>query len=234
MTAPGELTVEEGPLPDFDPVRRSPVHRRHLALSALLRREGAWEIPVEYGEGQGEREALREGLAVVDVTARAKIDLRGSLRTAATLGPLQPGRVARLSGAPASFAAAITDGWAVLLGPPAEEQALLSLAERHAETGLMVTDVGSLFAGFALAGPRTPELLARLIGIDPGRLEVDTCAATSVARVWALIVRPNAAVVEIYAGCEYGRYLWETMLAVGRPLGIRPVGWQALRDEGWS
>ena len=234
MTAPGDLAVVKRELPDFEPVRRSPAHRLHVALNARFDREGAWEVPLDYGDAEGERTAARDGLALVDVTARAKVDLRGALDGAAGLATFQPGRLGRLGDTTTAFVATVTDAWALLLGPAAEEEALVARAESHAGPGLMVTDAGSLFAAFALAGPRTPDLLRRLVGIDPDSLEADACAATQVAQIWGLLVRPNAEVVEVYAGSEYGRYLWERLLEIGRPLSIRPAGWRALRDRGWS
>jgi hypothetical protein len=40
-------------------------------------------------------------------------------------------------------------------------------------------------------------------------------------------------VLEIYVATEYARYAWEALSGVVAGLGGAPVGWQALRAEGW-
>ena len=40
-------------------------------------------------------------------------------------------------------------------------------------------------------------------------------------------------VLEIYVATEYARYVGEALSGVVAGLGGAPVGWQALRGEGW-
>ena len=53
--------------------------------------------------------------------------------------------------------------------------------------------------------------------------------------VRALIVRRDLSVpvCEVYVATEYARYVWEALSSVVAGLGGAPVGWQALRAEGW-
>ena len=41
-------------------------------------------------------------------------------------------------------------------------------------------------------------------------------------------------VLEVYVATEYARYVSESLSGVVAGLGGAPVGWQALRAEGWS
>jgi glycine cleavage system aminomethyltransferase T len=40
-------------------------------------------------------------------------------------------------------------------------------------------------------------------------------------------------VLEVYVATEYARYAWEALASVVAGVGGAPVGWQALRAEGW-
>ena len=57
-----------------------------------------------------------------------------------------------------------------------------------------------------------------------------------IADVRAVMVRRDLAidVLEVYVATELARYVWETLAGVVSSLDGRPVGWQALRAEGWS
>ena len=108
--------------------------------------------------------------------------------------------------------------------------------EAAAGARTMVTDVTHLFAGYALCGPRLPELLARTSGWDPASLEPGDATGAPIADVRSIMVRRDlpVAVLEVYVATELARYVCETLAGVVSGLGGRPVGWQALRAEGWS
>jgi sarcosine oxidase, subunit alpha len=208
----------------FDPVKQSPSHRQHRGLGARFVREAGWEIPAEYGSIEEERRAVTEGVALADVTARGKVDLRGDVEP--VLRRLEArGHVAQVS-----------SRWALVLTEPAELEPCLSETESGAANGeTMATDATSLYAGFALLGPAAANVLSRLTSFDAGRLAQGACAATRVAEVPAILVRPavGGAPFELYVGSEYARYAWDSLLEAGAGLGIRPAGWEALRAEGW-
>lgn len=224
---PGVQTVDRpAPTPRWQPVARSPVHHLHEKLGATFRREGAFDLPAAYGDPEGERRAIREGLAVVDVTARGKVDLRGPVDDV----------LARLPSAPDLLRARLSARWALLLSSPARSDACLRAAEAAAGAEGMATSATSLYAAFALAGPRVPDLLARLTAFDLGSLPAGAAAGTQLARISAILLRRDLPlpVIEVLVSSEYGRYAWETLLQAGHTLEARPVGWDALLAEGWS
>jgi glycine cleavage system aminomethyltransferase T len=206
-----------------EPVRRSPLARSHADLGAVPDREAGWELVAHYGDEALERTTLREGVAVADVAARCKIDVRGSIDGA-------------LSAAGDVLTARIADDWAILLSEPGGEEVLVPKAVSAAGDGAMVTDVTHLFVGFALAGRRLPEALARLTSWDPASLTAGEATGAPIGDVRAVVVRRDLSlpVVEAYVATEFARFAWETLLdAVLRTSGA-PVGWRALRAEGWS
>jgi len=225
----------------FDPVKRSPGHRQHAALGARFTREADWDVPADYGSVDEERQAVTEGVAVADATARGKVDLRGDLAPviASLTGrrALETGAVLAKGTQDGGFhLALISSRWALALCRPDSLERCLAHAEEAAAGGdAMATDVTSLYAGLALFGPGAVGVLSRLTAFDAGGLDEGACAATRVAEIPAILARPavGGSPFELYVGSEYGRYAWEAILEAGAPLGIRPVGWEALRAEGW-
>src|SRR5436190_4125788 len=161
----------------FDPVKRSPSHHQHAALGARFAREAGWDVPSDYGSVDDERQAVTEGAAVADVTARGKVDLRGDLAPAiASLAgrrALVPGAVLAEGTRDGGFhLARVSSRWALALCRPDSLERCLAHAEGATGGGeAMATDVTSLYAGFALFGPGAVGVLSRLTAFDIGRLD---------------------------------------------------------------
>lgn len=225
----------------FDPVMRSPVHRRHAELGARFEREGPWETPAAYGGVEEERRIMGASVGLADITARGKVDVRGAIGPVVErLSPSDrcpgPGAAADLPGLEGTVLARIARPWALVLCPAVAVEGRLAQVEATLDdASVMVTDVSCLYVGFAVAGPRTLDFLRRLTPLDVGRLEPGLCAATRLAEVPAVLLRRElpGEPAEIYIGSEFGRYAWETLLETARRLGGGPVGWEALRAEGW-
>jgi glycine cleavage system aminomethyltransferase T len=185
--------------------------------------EAGWEIPASFGDDAAERDAVRDRVAIADVTARAKVDLRGRLPESLPVPA-------------ATVMARISEAWAVLLGGPDAETRLIRALEPVAGPGVMVTDATHLLGGFALAGPDLGSVLERTTSWDPASLAPGEAAAAPIAEVHALMVRRDlpVPVLEVYVGSESARYVWQVLSGVVSELGGAPIGWQALRSEGWS
>jgi glycine cleavage system aminomethyltransferase T len=209
--------------PSIEAIMRSPIHHHHVRLGCRFIREAGWEVPAGYGTIEAERQLIRTGLVIADITARAKADLRGSVDDLRAGVPLP---------ADATFAR-LSSTWAVVLGPPGVIQAWIPAAE-HASAGgsSMVTDATSVYAGFALAGAKVQDLLSRLTAVDLSGVSPGAALGAQLLKIPSIVVGGDRA-VEVYIGAEYGRYAWESLLTIGHSLHLQPVGWDALRAEGW-
>jgi glycine cleavage system aminomethyltransferase T len=136
---------------------------------------------------------------------------------------------------PGAVAARISREWAVVLGVPDADAGLLRAMEPLAGARTIVTDATHLFAGFALAGPGIADVIERATSWDLATLAPGEATGAPIVEIPALMARRDlvAPVLEAYVGTEYGRYAWETLSALVVGLGGEPVGWQALRAEGW-
>jgi glycine cleavage system aminomethyltransferase T len=202
-------------------VRRSPVARSLVELGALLDVEGGWEIPASFGEEEHERSLLRETVGLADISSRGKIDVRGAIdHLVEDRGDAVVARVAR--------------GWAMLLTEPGGEAPVLRRLEETAGPSAMVTDVTHLFAAFALGGPQTPSVLARLTSWEPAVLARGEAAGAPIAGVTAIVRRDHhSPALELYVRTESAPFVWETVLGVVRGLGGGPVGVRTLAGQGW-
>lgn len=208
--------------PTLEPVMRSPVHHQHAVRGARFIRVAGWDLPAAYGTAEAERQLIHEGLVIADITARGKADLRGRVDELPRdlLLPVD------------AVFARLSPSWALVLTPPGTIDAWLPAAEQAVGRSMMVTDATSVYAGFALLGTQVDDLLSRLTTVEVFGLQPGSAAGMQLAKIPGIVIRRDRA-TEVYVGSEYGRYAWESLLSVGRPLGLQPVGWEALRAEGW-
>lgn len=203
-------------------IRRSPTSRATSRGRAVFVEESGWEIPASYGDDPAERAAIRDRVAIADITARAKVDIRGDLPDAWVV-PANAviGRLSR--------------DQAIVLGEPGAESALLRTLEPLGGPATMVTDVTHLFAGFALVGPGLPALIELATSWDLSDLDPGAATAASMVEVRSLLVRRDLAIpaLEVYVATELGGYAWEALSDLVAGLGGALVGWHALRAEGW-
>lgn len=204
------------------PPLRSPLASIHAGLGAIVMAEGGAELVGTYGDQDRELAVVSGGIGVVDITVRAKIDVRGDVGRA-------------LSEVPGDVVARIAEDWAVSFFPPGPVTDRVASMQAAAGTSAMVTDVTHLHAGFALAGPGLSDALARLTAWDPSTLDAGSATGATIADVRAIVVRREASVplLEVWVAMESARYAWRSILEVVERQGGEPVGWEALRGQGW-
>src|SRR5689334_17864825 len=154
------------------PVARTPLHHWHRTHGAHFADRDGWQVVASYSDAEPEVAAARAGLGLADVSALAKISLRGlgvaSLAQSLVPGgaPLTPRRVAAIPGESA-LACRLTDDHLLLLASTTAAaglgQRLAALQEGRA---VVQTNVTSTYAGFEVIGPRLDEFLRRLTHLD--------------------------------------------------------------------
>lgn len=218
------MMAASGPLGSM-PTMRSPAHRLHAGIGAAFRSDAGWEIPASYGDPDVERARLTEAVGVCDISARGKVDVRGSFDG---LG-VAPG---------AGLEARISDVWALLLTEPGGAEPAVTGLEAHLGPGAMVTDVTHLYSGIAVAGPLAWRLFERLTPFDVTSVPAGEAVGARVADLRGVVVRRDLpdvpeVVLELYVGSESGRFVWQTLLDEASEIGGGAVGWDGLREGGW-
>ncbi|MEL6437387.1 MAG: sarcosine oxidase subunit alpha family protein, partial [Pseudomonadota bacterium] len=246
---------------DLFPHRLTPMHDEHSAAGAHMYAAGRWDRPESYNQ-PGEtteqayvREArtVRSGVGLVDVSTLGKIDIQGP-DAGEFLNRIYTNGFAKLPVGKARYGLMLReDGFAFDDGTTwrlSEHRFLMTTTTaqagpvmQHLEKMLAVhwpnlrvhlTSVTDQWAGVALAGPRSRDVLQACVtgtevtnealppmGIVHGRIDdlpVMICRLSfSGERAY-----------EIYCGAHHGAHLWRTLMQTGAPFGITPYGLEAL------
>ncbi|MEZ5773302.1 MAG: sarcosine oxidase subunit alpha family protein [Hyphomicrobiaceae bacterium] len=245
----------------FRPVRRSPLHDWHVRNGGEFIEAGPW-LRAWYYHWAGatpadayvrEMEVVRRGVGIADVSTLGKIEVAGpdaaellervyvngfrklpvgKARYGVMLGDdgivLDDGTTTRLS--ETSFFMTTTTAMA------GEVMSWLEFLIETAWTDLDVhlTSLTDEWAGMAVAGPRSRDVLARALpGFDLSGEALGFMGAVDghhegvPVRVLRLSFSGELA-YEVYCPADYGIALFEHILKAGEPEGIRPYGLEAL------
>ena len=223
------------------PLRRSPLHDRHVALGAKMADFGGWEMPIEYPAGGVLKEhvAVRDGVGLFDVSHLGKMSVTGP-GAAAYVNETLTNDLGRIAPGQAQYSLLCNDAGGVVddlivylrgdddvfVIPNAANTATVVDALRSgAPAGAEVTNRHDEFGVIAVQGPQSAELLGRL-GLPT---QHDYMAFVDVE--WE--GRPLVVCRTGYTG-EHGYELlprwedsgpvWDALLAAGEGLGVTPAG----------
>ena len=239
----------------FEPTRVSPMQSWHEEHGAKPLLAGQWIRPDHYGDAAQEARNVRENVGIIDVTPLGKLVLCGpdvpnllNLVYVNKWSKLEVGSV-RYGVMCAEDGVVMDDGVTGRLG---EDRYLMSTTSSGAaavweglENWLQtdrtawqvhVTPVTTAYASINVAGPRSRELMQRLVEdvdlsneafgymrVREGRIAgIDDCVMWRIGFTGELSY-------EIHVPASYGVHVWEALLEAGADLGIAPFGVEAQR-----
>ncbi|MGI8701173.1 MAG: 2Fe-2S iron-sulfur cluster-binding protein [Nocardioidaceae bacterium] len=238
-----------------EPRRISPMQPWHELHGAVPLVAGAWIRPDHYGSPESEVIAVRERVGIIDVTPIGKLDLRGpdvprllNLLYVNRWSKLEVGRV-RYGVMCAEDGVVLDDG---VTGRLETDRYLMSTtssgaatvwewAERwlqteHPDWRVQVSPVTTAYASINVAGPRSRELVQRVVDDIDVSSEAFPYMAVRVGRVAGVgacvllrIGFTGELSYELHIPASYGLHVWERLLEHGRDLGVRPFGVEAQR-----
>jgi sarcosine oxidase subunit alpha len=238
-----------------EPVRRSPMQTWHETHDAVALQAGAWIRPDRYSDPNSEVAAVRDGVGIIDVTPIGKLDLQGpdvarllNLVYVNKWSKLEIGRV-RYGVMCSDDGVVIDDGVTGRLG---EDHYLMSttssgasavwewlelwLQTEHPDWQVHATQVTTAYASINVAGPRSRELLARVVDdvdLSPDafpymHVRTGTVAGVADCVLWRIGFTGELS-FEVHAPAGYGLHVWESLMEAGSDLGIRAFGVEAQR-----
>lgn len=122
----------------------------------------------------------------------------------------------------------------LLMGSPFAEALYLRWLTAHGTPGgISVRSVSNALCGLSLTGPLAREVLGRACANDVSNVAFPFFSARDLtvgaAPVMALRVSFTGELgYELYMAPDYQRYVYDTLLRTGKPLGLRPFGVRAL------
>ena len=243
----------------FEPVRRTPMHWRHLGHGATMMTAGPWLRPEFYGPpetraGNIRAEALcvRNNVGLIDVSTLGGIEVRGAdaaefLERMYTFAyAKQPVGRARyvlmcdMSGVIADDGVACRfhdRHFYVTATTGGAESVYRTMLFHNAQWRLDVdiTNVTAAYCGVNVAGPKSREVLAALcddVDLSAEAFPYMGVRTGRVAGIPARLIRigfVGELGYEVHAPAEHGEALWDALIDAGGALGIRPFGIEAQR-----
>ncbi len=228
--------------------RRTPLHGEHEALGAVLDRFGGWFRPWHYGDAVAEYWAVREGVSLGDVSTLGKMMVSGP-DVVEALERIYPNNVHDIKVGRSRYVINLNERGHVLddgmICREDETRFLLTFTSGGASTAEMwvrdwvetwglrvhVLDRTVSHGAINVTGPLAGELLRRAGVNDEVRPKFLQHRHLTVAGVPCHVMRlsfTGEASFELHHQIDRSAELWQALMELGRPLGIRPHGLQAL------
>ena len=246
---------------EFMPTRKTPMHEWHEKNNAVFVDAGAWKRPRYYKKGDetlfqaSKREAknVRENVGICDVTTLGKIDIKGPdaaeflnrIYTNAWLklpvGKARYGVMLREDGMimDDGTTTRISENHYHMTTTTAQAANVLSHLEYYLqivwpELNVNVVSTTEQWAGAAIAGPKSRDMLAKLfpnlnVSNDAlpfmGYVESDLFGVP--ARIFRISFSGELA-FEVNVESNHGLFMWEKMMEIGEEFKNQPYGTEAL------
>jgi len=239
----------------FEPTRRSPMHDWHVSRGATPLLAGQWIRPEHYGDPHDEVNNTRNNVGIIDVSPLGKLDLQGP-DVPKLLNLLYVNKWSKLPVGGVRYGIMCADDGIVLddgvTGHLSEGHYLMTttssgagavwewienwLQTERPEWEVYVTPVTDGFASINVAGPKSRELLSRLIDdidLTPDafgymQVRIGTVAGVENCVVWRIGFTGEQS-YELHVPADYALGVWTTLLDTGSDLGIKPFGIEAQR-----
>ena len=227
----------------FAPERRTAIYQAQLAMGAVMADADGWQLPVHYGDVSQEARWLREAVGVSDVSPLGKVKVVGA-DAAQAVAILLPQTAERAVGSVIEadsplerggklLAAWLAPGEFLLLTPAGVAPSVVDAMQAGDSVCAHAVDVTSGLCGVSIVGPATQGLLSRITEVDasPRALPDLTCVQSRFADIQGLLLRRDVnriPMYHLYAGREFGEYLWEVLIEAAGEVGGGPVGTEAL------
>ncbi len=246
---------------EFMPTRKTPMHEWHEKNNAVFVDAGAWKRPRYYKKGNetlleaSKREAknVRENVGICDVTTLGKIDIKGPdaaeflnrVYTNAWLklpvGKARYGVMLREDGMimDDGTTTRISENHYHMTTTTAQAANVLSHLEYYLqivwpELNVNVVSTTEQWAGAAIAGPKSRDMLSKLfpdLDVSNEALPFMGYIESNLFGVPARIFRISFSgelAYEVNVESNYGLFMWEKMMEIGREFNNQPYGTEAL------
>jgi heterotetrameric sarcosine oxidase gamma subunit len=244
----------------FKPQRRLALHDWHGRHGAVFVKLGLWLRPLVYSPAKdmswtpvlAEARAARGAVGVTDASSLGKIDIQGrdagvflDRVYANTFSTLAVGR-ARYGLMLREDGILFDDGTTSRLAPDhffvttttANAGPVLEHLEFHhqavwPELDVQITNVADQWSTFAVAGPQSRAVLARIVDrdLDDAAFPFMAVAEATIAGVAGRLFRISYSgemAFEVCVPSGHAEPVWEAILAAGKPFGIKPYALDAL------
>ncbi len=239
----------------FEPVRVSSIQPWHEANGVTTILAGQWIRPEHYGDPAAEVRNTRENVGITDVTPLGKLDLQGP-DVPKLLSQLYTNKWMKLGVGNVRYGIMCAEDGVVLddgvTGRLGDEHYLMTttssgagaiwewaenwLQTEHPEWQVHVTPVTTGFTSINVAGPKSRELVSRLVDdvdLSPEafaymQVRTGTVAGVPNCFMWRIGFTGELS-FELHVPSGHGLHVWESLLEAGADLGVKAFGLEAQR-----
>ena len=239
----------------FANTRLSPMQPWHELHNAKPLVAGDWIRPEHYGDAASEVNNVRSNVGIIDVTPLGKLDLRGP-DVPKLLNLLYVNKWSKLPVGAVRYGVMCAEDGVVMddgvTGRLAEDHYVMTttssgaatvwewienwLQTEHPEWQVHITPVTTGYASMNVAGPRSRELLGRLVqGIDLSNeafpyMNVRTATVAGIGEcfMWRIGFTGELS-YELHVPAAYGLHVWQALFDAGSDLGVMAFGVEAQR-----
>jgi aminomethyltransferase len=225
------------------PLKKTPLHARHLASGARMVPFVGWDMPVEYAGIAEEHLAVRAYAGLFDVSHMGEVEIAGRDALAA-VQRITSNDAARLQVGQAHYSGLLTPQ-----GTFVDDLLVYRLADSHfmfvvnasniakdfdwitrgiASVGdAVAVDTSSRYALLAVQGPRALAIVQRLTGVELASIKYYWFAHGEVAGVRGIISRTGYTGedgFEIFVAPQAADRVWTALIETGREDSLIPAG----------
>ena len=224
-----------------EPLKRTPLFDRHVALGARMVEFGGWEMPVQYSGIVDEHAAVRQAAGLFDISHMGEVEVRGpdalaflqhiATQDVATIGEglSNYSLMCRPDGGIVDdiFIYHLPDRYMVVVNASNADKDFAWMQENAQGLDAKVENVSDRYAQIALQGPRSEQILKKLTDTDLSAIKYYRFTTGRVDGVDAIISRTGYTGedgFEVYVASERGGALYKRILEAGEEFGILPAG----------
>ena len=225
-----------------EPLKRTPLFDRHVALGARMVEFGGWEMPVQYSGIVDEHQAVRQAAGLFDISHMGEVDVQGpdalaflqhiATQDVATIGEGQSNYslMCRPDGGIVDdiFIYHLPDRYMVVVNASNIDKDFAWMLDNMAGFDVELTNTSDRTAMLALQGPAAEGILAGIADIDAAALAFHGVASgTLLGGISAIIARTGYTGedgFELFVDNGSVVRLWDGLLERGREAGLKPCG----------
>ncbi len=222
-------------------LKKTPLYETHIRLGARLTAFAGWEMPVSYAGVIEEHRNVRKSCGLFDISHMGEISVSGpgALETVQRIATNDIGK-ARDNGCQYTLICnedgGVLDDCVVyrfdresfiFCVNASNTEKAFNWLKAHAAQAVSVRDLSADYAGLALQGPLSVEVMKPFMENDPSALKRYHFCQTKILGHDAIVSRTGYTGedgFEIYVRPDNAAKVWEAVMDAGKGFGIMPVG----------
>src|SRR5262245_58450371 len=225
-----------------EPLKRTPLFERHVALGARIVPFAGFEMPVQYSGIVDEHNAVRSAAGLFDISHMGEVEVKGrdalaflqhiATQDVATIreGGSNYSLLCRPDGGIVDdiFIYHLPDGYMVVVNASNIEKDFAWMLDHMAGFDVELTNISDRASMLALQGPAAESILARATDMDAVGLPFHgVTAGMLLGDIPALIARTGYTGedgFELFVDDDNAEKLWDGLLDLGKGDGLKPCG----------